>query len=168
MTPRRCQVTTRVLVSLTSFVLRHPLAVRHGLGLSSLSLSYICLCFWFLFFCSCSFVLLLVFCVCPHWIFCFGHRNKPRRSSPITSIGHYEDQDPVGPVSWAISCLCRPGHLISHCLSADVKHVGKKRRHSHNETLTNGGEVGHNFFCLLVYFLSRTIRFFSLSLSLPC
>ena len=56
MTPRRSQVTTRVLASLTSFVLRRPLAVRHGLRLSSLSLSPIYLCA----FGFCSFVLVFL------------------------------------------------------------------------------------------------------------
>jgi hypothetical protein len=36
MTPRRGQIMTKVLSSLTFSVHRHPLAVRHGLGLSSL------------------------------------------------------------------------------------------------------------------------------------
>ena len=46
MTQRLGQVVARVFSSLTSFVLRRPLAVQLGLGLSSLFLSYISL--WFL------------------------------------------------------------------------------------------------------------------------
>ena len=79
---------------------------------------------FFLFFRFCSFV----FCVFHYWILCSVRQNKLGRLSPITEIGPYEDQATVGPFSWAISRLCRPGHLSPHCHSADVTHVGKKRK----------------------------------------
>ena len=65
MTQRLGQVVARVFSSLTSFVLRRPLAVQLGLGLSSLFLSYISLWFWLLPCSSCFSVLLFCFLCFP-------------------------------------------------------------------------------------------------------
>ena len=71
MTQRLGRVVARVLSSLTSFVLRRPLAVQLGLGLSSLS-SPIYLCgFWLLPCSSCFSVLLFCFLCFPSLDFSF-------------------------------------------------------------------------------------------------